>query len=49
MTVVSVDDLLAGQMPGHTLPQAFHLDPDVYQLELERIWRPGLAFCRPYG
>jgi hypothetical protein len=41
MTAVSIDDLLAGQTPGYTLPQAFHLDPDVYRLELERIWRRG--------
>jgi glycine betaine catabolism A len=45
MTAVSIDDLLAGQTPGHTLPQAFHLDPEVYRLELERIWRRGWLFA----
>ena len=45
MTAVSIDDLLAGQTPGYTLPQAFHLDPEVYRLELERIWRRGWLFA----
>ena len=45
MTAVSIDDLLAGRAPGYTLPQAFHLDPEVYRLELERIWRRGWLFA----
>ncbi len=38
-------ELLAGHVPGYTLPQALHLDPDVYQLELERIWRANWLFA----
>jgi glycine betaine catabolism A len=45
VTAVSIDELLAGQTPGYTLPQAFHLDPGVYRLELERIWRQGWLFA----
>ncbi len=49
MTSEALDKLLASKTPGFTLPQAFHLDPEVYQLELGRILAPKLAFCRPYS
>ena len=45
MTALSASDLLARQRPGYTLPQALHLDPDIYRLELERIWRPAWLFA----
>ncbi len=45
MTALSASDLLAHRRPGYTLPQALHLDPDIYRLELERIWRPAWLFA----
>ena len=49
MTALSASDLLARQRTGYTLPQALHLDPDIYRLELERILAAGLAVCRSLG
>jgi len=33
--------------PGHALPRAFHLDPSIYEAELDLIWRRSwlLAGC----
>ena len=45
MTSKSLDELLASKTPGFTLPQGFHLDPEVYQLELGRIWRRNWLFA----
>jgi glycine betaine catabolism A len=45
MTGSSVSDLLAQQAPGYTLPQVLHLDPEIYRLELERVWRPAWLFA----
>jgi phenylpropionate dioxygenase-like ring-hydroxylating dioxygenase large terminal subunit len=38
-------DLVARQAPGYSLERAVHLDPDVYHLEMERIWRPAWLFA----
>jgi Rieske 2Fe-2S family protein len=45
MSVVPVEEQLGGHVPGYTLPQGLHLDPDVYQLELARIWRRNWLFA----
>ena len=33
----SIDELIASQKPGHSLAQRFYTDPDVYELEVEKI------------
>src|ERR1700721_838290 len=38
-------DLVARQAPGYSLERSAHLDPDVYRLEIERIWRPAWLFA----
>ena len=45
MILPSVQALLSRQMPGYTLTQGLHLDPDVYRVEIERIWRPAWLFA----
>ena len=30
--------LIASRRPGHTLPQAFYNDDEVYQADMARIW-----------
>ena len=38
-------ELLSRLVPGFSLERALHLDPEVYRLELERIWRPAWLFA----
>lgn len=33
----TVDELIASQMPGHSLEQRFYTDPEIYALEFERV------------
>ena len=33
----SIAELIADQKPGHSLDQRFYTDPDIYELEIERI------------
>jgi Rieske 2Fe-2S family protein len=40
-----IDELIGQRLPGHTLPQAFYTDAEVYQFDLERIWRRGWLFA----
>ena len=34
-----LDRLLVAHKPGFALEREFHIDPGIYQLDLERIWR----------
>ncbi len=45
MTAASSTSSWPARRPAYTLPQALHLDPEVYRLELERIWRRGWLFA----
>jgi glycine betaine monooxygenase A len=40
-----LDRLIAEHKPGHALAREFQTDPEVYQLDLERIWRRGWLFA----
>jgi phenylpropionate dioxygenase-like ring-hydroxylating dioxygenase large terminal subunit len=37
--------LVARQVPGYSFERAVHLDPDVYRLEMERIWKSAWLFA----
>src|SRR5580704_13012419 len=34
-----IADLIAERRPGYSLPQAFYRDPEIFELDLERIFR----------
>ena len=36
---------LAEHRPGHALPRAFHVDPDIHAHELDAIWRASWLFA----
>jgi Rieske 2Fe-2S family protein len=40
-----LERLIAEHRPGHGLAREFHVDPGIYQLELERVWRKGWLFA----
>lgn len=40
-------DLLKGRKPGHALQQAFYSDPDIFDLDLERIFYRDWLFAIP--
>ena len=42
-----VQSLLAARRPNHSLPRAFYTDPDIFQLDLERIWYRSWLFAVP--
>jgi hypothetical protein len=33
----NIEELIAAQRPGYSLDQRFYTDPEVYELELERV------------
>src|SRR5919107_2630811 len=37
--------LLMSRKPNHSLPRAFYTDPDVFQIDLERIWYKSWLFA----
>ncbi len=41
----SVADLIAGYRPGHSLPQRFYTDPDIYELEIQKIVNRSWIFA----
>ena len=42
-----VQSLLATRKPNHSLPRPFYTDPDIFQLDLERIWYRSWLFAVP--
>ena len=40
----NVLSLLMSRKPNHSLPRAFYTDPDVFQIDLERIWYKNWLF-----
>lgn len=34
---VRIDELIASRKPGHSLPRAFYLDPEIYRVDLDRF------------
>ena len=40
----NIEALIATRQSGFTLPQPFYLDPEIYALEWEQIWRSGWLF-----
>ncbi len=46
MVSATLAERLAAERPaGHSLPAGFHLDPEIFALELERIWRRSWLFA----
>ena len=43
----NVLSLLMSRKPNHSLPRAFYTDPDVFQIDLERIWYKNWLFAVP--
>ena len=39
--------LLMSRKPNHSLPRAFYTNPDVFQIDLERIWYKNWLFAVP--
>ena len=39
--------LLAGRRPDHSLAREFYTDPDIFQIDLERIWYRSWLFAVP--
>ena len=42
-----VQSLLATRKPNHSLPRPFYTDPEIFQLDLERIWYRSWLFAVP--
>jgi Rieske 2Fe-2S family protein len=40
-----LERLIAEHQPGYALQREFQLDPGIYQLDLERVWRRGWLFA----
>jgi Rieske 2Fe-2S family protein len=40
-----LEELIAAHAPGHALERAFYTDHQIYQADLERIWRQGWIFA----
>ena len=43
--MTSLDVALAERRPGHALPRAFAVDPDIHARELDAIWRASWLFA----
>jgi Rieske 2Fe-2S family protein len=41
----SVQEIISRQPPGHSLLQPFYSDPEIYRLDVERVWRKGWLFA----
>ena len=41
----TLSDRLAEYRPGYSLPRSFYLDEDIFDLELDRIWRASWLFA----
>ena len=42
-----VQSLLATRKSNHSLPRPFYTDPEIFQLDLERIWYKSWLFAVP--
>ena len=42
---LSIDELIASQKPGHSLDQRFYTDPEIYDLEIEKIVNRNWIFA----
>lgn len=42
-----VQSLLATRKPNHSLPRPFYTDPEIFRLDLERIWYQSWLFAAP--